>query len=99
MVNTRISWGISLWLFKRNPLFPFLHSVLERQAENHVLRISGNGAFVLPPQERPVVEVLEMVGLAEEQTWGHIARYEREVGAVVAIEYGLRTSGTYSSHQ
>ena len=43
----------------------FLHLILESRAEDDVLSIASNGAFVLSPEEWPVVEILEVVGLAE----------------------------------
>ena len=53
-----------------------LNHSLESGAEDDVLGVAGNGAFVLSPQERPVVEVLEVVRLAEQQSWCYIARDE-----------------------
>ena len=67
-----------------------LNHSLESGAEDDVLSVAGDGAFVLSPEERPVVEVLEVVRLAEQQSWCHITRDEREVGAVVAIEHLFR---------
>ena len=40
-----------------------------------------------------------MVRLAEEQTWGHVAWDEREVGTVVTIKDLLRTSSTHHGHK
>jgi len=40
-----------------------------------------------------------VVGLAEEQSRCHIARNEREVGTVVAIEHLLGTGGANDSHE
>ena len=76
-------------------LLRLFHDVLESRAEDDVLRVAGNRALILSPEERPVVEVLKMVGLAEKHTGSHIARYEREVGKVVPIEYLFRTGGSY----
>ena len=61
--------------------------LLERQSEYQVSRIACNRAFVLTPEEWPVVEVLKVVGLAEEDAGRHIAGDEGEVGAVVAVKY------------
>ena len=43
-----------------------MQQVLESMAENHVACVVGDGAFVLPPEEWPIVVILEMVGLPEQ---------------------------------
>ena len=53
-----------------------LNNSLEGGAEDDVLGVAGYGAFVLPPKEGPVVEVLEVIGLTEQQSWCYIARDE-----------------------
>lgn len=68
-------------------IYFFFNHLFESQAENQITRVSGNCAFVLSPKERPIVVVLEMVGLAEEYARRHIARNEREIGTVIPIKY------------
>ena len=67
----------------------FLLYILKGFAKDDILRVATNGTLVLSPQEGPVIVVLKMVGLTEQQTGSHIAWYEREVGTVVAIEHCL----------
>ena len=76
-----------------------LGQLLEGRAEDDVLRVSRNGTLVLSPEEWPVVEVLKVVGLAEEYARSHVAGYGREVGTVVAIEHLLGASGSYRGYE
>ena len=73
--------------------------VLKRGSENDVLGVAGDGAFVLSPEEGPVVEVLEVVWLTEQQAWCHVSWDKREVGTVVTIEHLLRTGCAYNSYK
>ena len=73
----------------------FVNNASQCRTEDNVLCVSCNGTFVLSPQERPVVIVLEVVGASEQQAWSDVTRNEGEVGTVVAIEYLL---GTGCSH-
>ena len=86
---------------RKKPLTSYylLLKVLESRTEDDILGVTSDGAFVLSPEEGPVVEVLEVVGLAEQQTGSHITWDEGEVGTVVAIEHLLRTGGTHSSYE
>ena len=77
-------------LFLTHPLLCLLE-VLEGGTEDDVLGVAGDSTLVLSPEEGPVVEVLEVVGLAEQQTRCHITGDGREVGAVVAVEHLFRT--------
>ena len=70
--------------------FSVLLDVLESGTEDDVLGVTGNGAF------RPVVEVLEVIRLAEKQTRSDITGDGREVCTVVAVEHLLRTGGRSS---
>ena len=76
-----------------------LLEVLEGGTEDDVLGVTSDGAFVLPPEERPVVEVLKVIWLTEQKTWGYITRDSREVCAVIAVEHLLRTSGTHCCYE
>ena len=80
------------------PLFCLL-DVLESGTEDDVLGVTGNGAFILSPEERPVVEVLEVIRLTEQKTWGDITGDGREVCTVVAVEHLLRTGSTHGSYK
>ena len=60
---------------------------LECQSEYQITRIARDGAFVLSPKEWPIVVILKMVGLAEEDAGCHIAGNEGEIGAIVAVKY------------
>ena len=76
-----------------------LLKVLESRTEDDILGVTSDGAFVLTPEEGPVVEVLEVVGLAEQKPWGDITGDGREVCTVVAVEHLLRTGGTHGSYE
>ena len=80
-------------------LFRTIHYILEGRAKDDILRIATYRTLVLSPEERPVVIVLEVIWLAEEQAWSHITRDEREVGSVVPIEHSLRAGSTHSRHE
>ena len=53
-----------------------IHDVFQGRTKDDVLSVAGYGALILSPEERPVVEILEMVGLAEEKSRSHISWYE-----------------------
>jgi hypothetical protein len=74
-------------------------NVLEGRTEDDILRIARYRTLVLSPEERPVVIVLKVVGLTEQQTWSHITWNEREVGTVITIEHLLRSGSTYDSYE
>ena len=75
------------------------YEVFERRSEDEIACIASDGSFVLSPEERPVVIVLEMVRMPEEDSWGYIAWYEREICPVVAVENLLRTGCSDSCDQ
>ena len=79
--------------------FSVLLDVLESGTEDDVLGVTGDGAFILSPEEWPVVEVLEVIRLAEKQTRSDITGDGREVCTVVAVEHLLRTGGTHSCYE
>ena len=79
--------------------FSVLLDALESGTEDDVLGVTGNGAFILSPEERPVVEVLEVVWLTEEQSRCYVTWDGREVGAVVTVEHLLRTGSTHGSYK
>ena len=68
-------------------------------AEVEVACVVGNGTFVLTPEEWPIVVVLEVVWLTEENARSYVARNEREVSTVVAVEDVLRTSSANGCHE
>ena len=79
--------------------FSVLLDVLESGTEDDVLGVTGDGAFILSPEERPVVEVLEVIRLAEKQTRRHVTGNGREVCTVVTVEHLLRTGSTHGSYK
>ena len=57
-----------VWLFS-------IH-LFEGFTKDIVAGVAGYGAFILAPQERPVIKVLKVVGLAEQQAGSHVTGYE-----------------------
>ncbi len=51
----------------------FCYNILECGTEDDVLGVAGDGTLVLSPKERPIVVVLKVVGLTEQQAGGHVA--------------------------
>ena len=74
-------------------------NVLEGRTEDDILRIARYRTLVLSPEERPVVEVLEVVGLTEQQSRSHISGNEREVGSVVSIKHLFGSCCPYYRHK
>ena len=59
------------------PLFYlFFCHLLEGLTKDVVAGIAGYSTFVLAPQEWPIVKILKMVGMTEQQSRSHVARYE-----------------------
>ena len=77
----------------------FLRHRLEGFAEDQITAVARDRTFVLAPQERPVVEVLEVVGPAEQHAGRDVAGDEREVRAVVAVEDFLRARRADRRHE
>ena len=60
--------------------------MLKDRTENNILGITGYRTFILSPQERPIIEILKVVRLTEQQSRRHIAGNEREIRTVITIE-------------
>ena len=60
--------------FCRNKLF-FSH-LFEGLAEDVVACVTGYGTLVLTPEEWPIIKVLKVVRLAEQQSGSHVAGNE-----------------------
>ena len=58
------------------PFALFCSHLLEGFTKDVVAGVAGYGAFILAPQERPVIKVLKVVGLAEQQAGSHVTGYE-----------------------
>ena len=73
--------------------------MLKDRTENNILGITGYRTFILSPKERPVIKILKVVGLTEQQSGRHITGDEREVRTIVAIENHLGTRCSNSRHK
>ena len=81
-------------------LFVFrLLSVNQDLREDQVGGVAGYGAFVLCPEEGPVVKVLEVVGPVKQDAGSHVAWDGREVCPVVTVEHILGACSTDSGNQ
>ena len=56
-------------------LFLFCH-LFEGFTKDVVAGIAGYSTLVLAPQEWPIIKVLKVIGLAEQQSGSHVTRYE-----------------------
>ena len=65
----------SLFLSEK-AVFLFCSHLLEGFTKDVVAGVAGNGTLVLAPQEWPIVKILKVVGLAEQQAGSHVAGYE-----------------------
>ena len=65
----------SLFLSEK-AVFLFCSHLLEGFTKDVVAGVAGNGTLVLAPQEWPIVKILKVVGLAEQQAGSHVTRYE-----------------------
>ena len=70
-------------------LFLFFH-LAEYVAKEKVGSVLCDGAFVLSPEEGPIVFVFDVVGLEKKQAGNYSTSNEGEVGSVVSVCHILR---------
>ena len=74
-------------------------NVSEGLSEYQIRSVTGDCPFILSPQEGPVVVILEVVRLTEQESWSDIARDKREVRSVVSVEHLFGMGRSDRSHE